>query len=92
MNQITSFPDSCLLVLATYNEELRISQTLEYYTKLGKLIHIIDNQSEDKTIEIASHFNVNILSHSNSGTTESPEWFSWLLNELPSQYYLFLSC
>jgi len=87
-----SISDLCSLVLHTFNEEKRIVKTLDYYSKLNKKIYLIDNNSTDKTVELASHYDVEIIFHPNSGTTESSEWVSWLLDELPSEYYLFLSC
>ena len=85
-------PDDCALILPAFNEEARIVQTLTYYSFLSKKIYIIDNHSTDKTLELASNFDVEVITHANSGTIESPEWTLWLLNKLQYQYFLFLSC
>jgi len=88
----TMIPEQCSIVLPTFNESSRITATLKYYSEFSSIIYIIDNFSTDNTLELARQFAVKIISHQNNGSTESGVWIRWLLQAVPGNYYLFLSC
>ena len=80
-------------ILPVFNEEKRLQEVLNYYIPLLGSLDLIDNFSSDNTLKIANTCaGVKIYQKHNSGTNETTEWFHWLLEEIPSEYYLFLSC
>jgi glycosyltransferase involved in cell wall biosynthesis len=82
-----------LPILPVYNEQARLSDTIEYYSQYLRKILVIDNYSTDDTLIIASGYpNVDICQKQNNGTTETQEWHDWLTSTFPSRYYLHLSC
>lgn len=85
-------PESCAVILPTFNEAARIDAALSYYKAFSRIIYIVDNYSTDKTLDLARNYPVKILQYRNNGSTESPAWFQWLLQAVPSEFYLFLSC
>lgn len=86
-------------ILPVKNEEERIEKILDHYTNIiSHDLIVVDAGSDDKTLDllrdhhINNTVNVSVLVKINNGTTESNEWIDWLLQTVPSKFYVFLSC
>jgi hypothetical protein len=89
-----------IAILPVKNESSRISATLSYYEAcLNDIpLYIVDAFSSDETLSVCRKHSINstcqlcILQKDNHGTTEDPEWMRWLVDAIPSESYIFLSC
>jgi glycosyltransferase involved in cell wall biosynthesis len=75
-------------VLFTFNEEKRIERAILNFHKFGRIL-VVDNESTDKTREIATQYGCDILINKNSGWVEdevttarvkaavTTEWIYW---------------
>ena len=69
--------------ILTYNEEIEIAACIESIITLCDDIIIVDSYSSDRTVEIASEYNVRIVQH----TFESHgKQRTWMLREVPVEY------
>ena len=57
---------SLSVVLSVHNEETNIREALESVKNLANEIIIVDNESTDKTVQIAKKYTKNILDHKNT--------------------------
>ena len=64
--------NSITFVVFTYNEEKRIQRVIQNFLGFGKIL-IVDNYSDDSTVEIAKSFGCDILLNKNSGWVEDSE-------------------
>ena len=94
------FDSQIKFILPVYNEEDRINSTLDYCIRdlgIKENLIIIDAFSQDKTKLLVDEYIkkfkfISLLSKKNDGTTETQEWVNWLLENIKSKYYIFLSC
>ncbi|MBS9854709.1 glycosyltransferase family 2 protein [Vibrio alginolyticus] len=56
------------VVILTLNEELHLARCLESISKISDDIHIVDSNSSDRTLDIASDYNAKIFSNSWPGS------------------------
>jgi len=59
-------------VVFTYNEERRIEWAIKNFMHWGPIL-VVDNYSEDRTVEIARSYGCDILMNKNKGWVEDPE-------------------
>lgn len=78
-------------LLPTFNEEKRIAHIARYYSQYGKVI-VIDNESEDKTADIAHSLGLTVIKKRNYGSTQTSDWFKWLKKEFGDVRFISLSC
>jgi glycosyltransferase involved in cell wall biosynthesis len=70
------------IYILTYNEELDIAACIES-AQLSDDVIVVDSYSRDRTVEIASRYNVRVLQH----TFESHgQQRTWMLKEVPTQH------
>jgi len=81
-------------ILPVYNESSRIVKVLRHYYSYCRFITIIDNFSTDNTVELvlSSFPDVRIVSISNQGTTETPQWWLDAAPYFSLEFVLFGSC
>ena len=87
------------LILPVFNEK-RLKKILDYYLNdIGTSANliIIDSFSNDNTPRIIKEYckkfkNVKYIQKKNQGTTETQEYMNWFLENVISDYYIFLSC
>jgi glycosyltransferase involved in cell wall biosynthesis len=82
---------SFTMVLQVCNEEARIRRVLDYYSRFGRII-VIDNNSTDNSASIAGEFGCRVISISNEGSAQTPEWFRHVFAQVDTTYVLLLSC
>lgn len=82
------------VILPVKNESLRIEQVLSHYTQVCSLVTVIDNFSEDDTLQIiASKFpRVQTKCLVNQGTVETPSWWTSASSFFDTEYILLASC
>jgi glycosyltransferase involved in cell wall biosynthesis len=56
-------------VLFTFNEEQRIERVIQNFVKFGRVL-LVDNESTDRTVEIAVRYGCDILINKNAGWVE----------------------
>jgi len=81
-------------ILPVYNESTRIIKVLRHYYAYCRFITVIDNYSTDNTVNlISTNFpRVRIVSISNDGTTETPQWWLDAASYFFREFVLFGSC
>jgi glycosyltransferase involved in cell wall biosynthesis len=70
--QVATKNNAITFVLFTFNEERRIEWAIKNFLGWGKIL-IVDNYSEDKTVEIARSYGCDVLLNKNKGWVEDPE-------------------
>jgi glycosyltransferase involved in cell wall biosynthesis len=66
---MSKFSEKVTFVLFTFNEENRIERAILNFKKFGKIL-VVDNESTDRTREIATQYGCEILINKNSGWVE----------------------
>jgi len=81
-------------ILPVYNESDRIVNVLQHYYAYCPFITVIDNFSTDNTVNLilGSFPRVRIVSISNHGTTETPQWWLDAASYFTQEFVLFGSC
>jgi glycosyltransferase involved in cell wall biosynthesis len=71
------------IYILTYNEEVEIAACIESALNLTDDIIVVDSYSSDRTVEIASQYNIRVVQH----TFESHgRQRTWMLETVPTQY------
>lgn len=83
-----SFSEKITFVIFTFNEERRIERVILNFKRFGQIL-VVDNESTDRTCEIAKQYGCNILVNKNQGWVEDgvttqkvkdavkSEWIYW---------------
>ena len=81
-------------ILPVYNESNRIVNVLQHYYAYCRFITVIDNFSTDNTVNLilGSFPRVRIVSISNHGTTETPQWWLDAVSYFTQEFVLCGSC
>jgi glycosyltransferase involved in cell wall biosynthesis len=66
---MSNVPANITFVLFTFNEEKRIERAVLNFVPFGKVL-VVDNESTDRTREIATHYGCDVLINKNSGWVE----------------------
>ncbi len=66
---MSTVPSDITFVVFTFNEEQRIERVLMNFVQFGKVL-LVDNESTDRTVEIAMHYGCDILINKNEGWVE----------------------
>jgi len=86
--QAGTFSSSITFVIFTYNEERRLPWVIKNFKNWGKIL-VVDNFSEDRTVEIAKEYGCDVLMNKNQGWVEDEittarvketvqtEWIYW---------------
>ena len=83
--------DDILFNLPTFNEEARVGAIVSYYQKFGTVL-VIDNHSQDQTVNIAKANGATVIPKKNHGTVQTPEWNRWLKLQVGEVPIIGLSC
>lgn len=75
-------------IIFAYNEEKRIEYVLKCFKDYGKVM-VIDNYSEDKTIEIASRYTDLIYQYKNPGWVENKEVTDFVFDKVDTDWVYF---
>lgn len=72
---------SIAVVILTFNEEMHIARAIASAQTFASEIFVVDSFSDDRTVEIASSLNVNVLTHKFVNYSKQ---FAWALDNIQS--------
>ncbi|MCA9371624.1 glycosyltransferase [Candidatus Woesebacteria bacterium] len=80
--------ENITFIIATFNEEKRIEYPLKNFVGYGKVL-VVDNESTDKTREIARKYGATVIRHKNAGWTETEEQMKYTMSHVDTDWICF---